>query len=179
MHFVLYLKSETLFTFYTHKYTHTNTHNTHTHNTHMLTHIILIDARWEKCLTSSLLPAAIVLTKELSPHWASGTLAPGAWCDKIAHGAAMPPRTHPGSTWGGGSSQYQFSSCANRQACRWKDTAQGPQQPPPLLSQGSLWGIEGLLGISHMVCFSPAPADLWLSLHGLDDGNTSVEQGQR
>lgn len=167
-----------MFTFYTHKYTHTNTHNTHTdtQNTHMLTHIIVIDARWEKCLRSSLLPAAIVLTMELSPHWHPG---PRTWCDKLAHGAAMPPRTHPGSTWGGGSSQYQFPFCASWQACRWEDTAQGPQQSQPLLSQGSLSGIEGLSGFSHMVCFSPAPADLWLSLHGLDDGNTSVEQGQR
>lgn len=102
MHFVLYLKSETVSTFCTHTYKRANTH-THAH-TQTLTHIILIDARWEKCLTSSLLSAANAVASPLCSRWSTAPAGPVAlWpqdlCDKLGHGGAMPPRTHPGITY--------------------------------------------------------------------------------
>lgn len=86
MHFVLYLKSETVSTFCTHTYKRANTH-THAH-TQTLTHIILIDARWEKCLTSSLLSAANAVASPSCSRWSTAPAGPVAlWpqdlCDSL------------------------------------------------------------------------------------------------
>lgn len=73
---------------------------------------------------------------------------------------------------------------ARRHFCRWeKDTAQGStlrggSQPP--FSEGSLWGIEGLLCTSNPACFSPTPADLFppSMVWTAGTGDTSADQEQ-
>lgn len=103
MHFVLYLKSETVLIFYTHKYTRANTHSTLTHtHTHTHTHYS------NRCQMGKVLDIQFIFSSECSSHCAHNGAQPplGQWhCgprtrrDKLGHGGAMAPRTHPGSTY--------------------------------------------------------------------------------
>lgn len=125
---------------------------------------------------------------EHSPCWGWWHCGPRTWGDALRHGGEVPARTGPGGTCGAweekaakiSSHPSQADTSAGGRRTQPKETVLWGWSQPSLL-QGSLWGTEGLMCISHPACSCHSPAVLGIirSWFRQQEGDTSLQNKVR